>query len=87
MAGRAEAIQALGVAEDEPGSYDHKAALPGAAPPLQAALDRQAWLSGIDWRYGLRCGLDGHQCRVCRGIPCRGSGGWQETGAPGMRQR
>jgi hypothetical protein len=30
-----------------------------------------------DWRYGLKCGLIGQQCFLCRGIPCIGSTIWK----------
>lgn len=36
----------------------------------------QAWLVTVDWRMGLRCGMSGQQCRICRGIPCLGSTEW-----------
>jgi hypothetical protein len=71
-----EAMPPIGL--DSNGAYDGKATLPGAVPPLQAAQELQEWLAGIDWRYGLRCGISGLQCRHCRGIPCEGSTEWLE---------
>lgn len=77
---RQQITQALGIQEDTPGDYDHKATIAGGIPPYEAALARQEWLAGIDWRYGLRCGKDGHQCRACKGIPCHDSTAWQGEG-------
>jgi hypothetical protein len=75
-----EAIgRALGIQEDAPGDYDHKATVAGGVPPLQAILARQEWLASLDWRYGLRCGFTGQQCRHCKGAPCQGSTEWQQN--------
>lgn len=68
--------QVLGVEEDRPGDYDHKATVAGGIPPCEAALAQQARLALLDWQFGLRCGRDDHQCRECRGIPCRNSTEW-----------
>lgn len=27
----------------------------------------------IDWRFGVRCGINGRVCKLCRGVPCAGS--------------
>jgi len=69
--------EALGVIRSPPGEYDDKATIPGGTPPLQAVLAQQEWLSTIDWQYGLRCGRDGHQCKVCKGLPCPSSCNWR----------
>lgn len=69
---------ALGIVEDLPGDYDHKATIAGGTPPLVAVQALQAWLATVDWQSGLRCGQDGHQCRVCKGIPCQGSVSWPQ---------
>lgn len=83
MAEKQKIIQALGVQEDQPGDYDHKATVAGAIPPLEEVQARQEWLSTIDWRYGLRCGLGGRQCRACgpHGTPCRNSTAWEHPGS------
>lgn len=70
--------------EEEEGvytAYDHKATIAGQQPPYERVLQEQAWLATIDWRagYGLRCGKTGHQCRVCRGLPCRDSTEWSRA--------
>jgi hypothetical protein len=59
-------------------SYETRATLPGGVPPYQRVLQQQEWLSSIDWRYGLRCGISGQQCRVCKGMPCRDSTEWDQ---------
>lgn len=56
--------------------YETKATVPGGIPPYQRALAQQVWLATLDWRYGLRCGKTGQQCRVCKGIPCHDSAPW-----------
>lgn len=61
-------------------AYDTKATVPGQKPPLQQLEEQQAWLATIDWRQGLRCGLSGRQCKVCKGIPCHGSTEWEKRG-------
>jgi hypothetical protein len=60
-------------------AYDTKATIAGGKPPLQQVQELQDWLATIDWRYGLRCGISGQQCRVCKGLPCRGSKAWQPS--------
>lgn len=77
MTERQEIHQSLGGQADLPGDYDHKATIVGTTPPYEAALARQEWLAKVDWRYGLRCGLTGHQCLHCRGIPCHDSIEWE----------
>jgi hypothetical protein len=54
--------------------------------PVEAAneVDRLVRL-GQALRQGkvmaVRCGLDGHRCTVCEGIPCWGSNAWSEGNA------
>lgn len=57
-------------------AYETKATVAGQKPPLQQIKELQAWLMAVDWRRGLRCGESGRQCKVCKGIPCRGSAEW-----------
>jgi hypothetical protein len=57
-------------------AYETKATLPSGKPPLQQIEELQAWLATIDWRQGLKCSSTGMQCKVCKGVPCRGSTEW-----------
>lgn len=68
-----EIHKTLGIVEDKPGDYDHKATISGAIPPIEAVEAYKAWLSMVNWRYGVRCGIHAHQCRTCDGGPCSGS--------------
>jgi hypothetical protein len=63
-----------------PGAWEHKSTLPGQPSPAEQIAVLQEWLTGIDWRQGLRCGLTGKQCRACKGIPCRDSTAWGARG-------
>lgn len=35
--------------------------------------------NAIDWQYGVRCGIQGVQCRLCRGVVCEGSISWIDS--------
>ncbi len=59
-----------------PEAYDDKATIAGGIPPMQKVIERLAWLDTIDWSIGMRCGLSGQRCKVCKGAPCRDSTEW-----------
>jgi hypothetical protein len=55
---------------------DLERSIPDSMPALEPVIASDEQLSLVDWRNGLRCGISGRQCLLCRGAPCIGSTAW-----------
>lgn len=42
-------------------------------PPTGTVAQLKALASSTDWARGLRCGITGQACRLCKGVPCHNS--------------